>query len=294
MLSRCLWSLTGQSVQPNLELIIVVIDNSEQPVERDAVANIAASSNFGICYEHEPRAGIPIARNAALGAALRNNPDWIAFIDDDEIAPSLWIETLHDAALRYSADVMNGAVERLETADEAQRAAHDWRPCQASERIKRIDTAPTSNVLFKTKLVRPPLALRFDEAMRFGGSDNEFFMRAHQAGLILLATTGAKVFEEFPVSRVTRRSEAMRAFRVGATMNYRYRKNFGPLKGNLAILGRLFEKVANSIFDLSLAAVAYPASPHKSRLFSSRSLKSAATSWGLVAPYFGIQPDRYW
>jgi succinoglycan biosynthesis protein ExoM len=294
MLARSLAYLSEQAVNAQIQLSFVVVDNAEQPVERGAVAGLAASSKYSFLYVHEPRAGIPVARNAALEAALRLDPDWIAFIDDDEVAPPCWIESLHREAVRHGADVMQGAVVRVRTADEAEKAAFIWRPSDASDRVKRTDTAPTSNVIFRSNLVRPPLSLRFDESMRFGGSDNEFFMRANLAGLKLLATTGSKVFEEFPADRATLRSEAMRAFRVGATINYRYRKNLGPVKGNLAILARLIGKVANAIYDGALAALLCIARPDKSRQFSNRSVKSAATGWGLIAPYFKIQPDRYW
>ena len=86
MLHRCLDSLLRQRVSDgSLDLHLLIVDNSAHGGVRETVRQYGDGS-LPIAYVHEPRAGIPVARNAALSALEHISPDWIAFIDDDEIA----------------------------------------------------------------------------------------------------------------------------------------------------------------------------------------------------------------
>ena len=101
-------SLLAQRVpEGSLSLSFVVVDNSSDAGERETVA-YRQNGNMPVLYVHEPRAGIPAARNAALEAAKTLTPDSIVFIDNDEIAPPDWIARLHPCAVHYGADVTSG------------------------------------------------------------------------------------------------------------------------------------------------------------------------------------------
>ena len=70
---------------------------------------------------------------------------------------------------------------------------------------ERCSSLATCNVLFRARLVEPPQSLRFDETMQFtGGSDREFFMRAHKLGAKLLRVNGIDVLEEVHEDRGSR------------------------------------------------------------------------------------------
>ena len=87
MFLQCFNSLLNQRIpQGSLNLSLVVVDNFSDAGERETVA-LHQDGEVPVLYVHEPRAGIPAARNAALEAAKSISPDWIAFIDDDEVAP---------------------------------------------------------------------------------------------------------------------------------------------------------------------------------------------------------------
>jgi succinoglycan biosynthesis protein ExoM len=99
MFLRCFNSLLNQRVpQGSLDLSFVVVDNSSDAGGRESVAH-HQDSEVPVLYVHEPRAGIPVASNAALEAAKSIAPDWIAFIDDDEVAPRDWIARMHAVAV---------------------------------------------------------------------------------------------------------------------------------------------------------------------------------------------------
>ena len=294
MFRRCFQSVLDQRIPADLiELNVVVIDNSKDGGERKAVAS-ASDGRVPIVYRHEPRSGIPVARNAALDAANALSPDWIVFIDDDEIAPRDWVARLHATALHYEADVTYGSLVRVETAAEAAAAAKNWRAPEAFGAARERKTCSTGNVIFRPWITMEPVSLRFDEAMRFGGSDTEFFMRAHQSGAHIIHVKDAAVFEEYPAERKTLLYESKRAFRVGTTTYYRYTKNHGNLRGAIAIAGRATDKLVTAILYGALAIVAFPFARSTSERSIKRSVRAASFVFGCVGPVFGFRMGRYW
>jgi succinoglycan biosynthesis protein ExoM len=294
MFRRCLQSVLHQRVPADrIEFHVVVIDNSNNAGERETVAN-ASDGRVSIVYHHEPRLGIPVARNAALEAANALSSDWIVFIDDDEIAPPDWLGRLHDVALHFGADVIYGSVVQLESADEAQEGAKSWRVPDDFGAARSRKTASTSNVMFRPWFVREPLSLRFDECMPYGGSDTEFFMRAYQNGASITHVKDAVVFEEYPAERRTFVYEAKRAFRVGITTNYRYKKNLGSLRGTIAIAGRGAGNLARAILYGASSIIAFPFVRSAAERRMKQSVRAVCFVFGCFAPAFGIRMNRYW
>ncbi|MES1179912.1 MAG: glycosyltransferase family 2 protein, partial [Hyphomicrobium sp.] len=217
MFRRCLDSLLRQRFShESLSFHLLVVDNSERGGERELVER-HQKGPLPITYVHQPKPGIPVARNAALDALAPLAPDWVAFIDDDEIAPADWIAQLHAAAVHCGADVVSGRVKQFVTAEEAEAGAENWLPSSSFGKARPLPTCATSNVIFRGNLVSGDAGLRFDESMRHGGSDTEFFMRAQQRGARIFGIDDAIVFEEYPAERRTLTYECMRSFRVGAS-----------------------------------------------------------------------------
>jgi succinoglycan biosynthesis protein ExoM len=61
---------------------------------RLTVARFCATAPFPVYYVHEPICGIARARNAALDKATELGADWIAMLDDDEVADPRWLANL--------------------------------------------------------------------------------------------------------------------------------------------------------------------------------------------------------
>src|SRR5262245_2616916 len=108
MLAHCLDAVSGQLVAAGIEVRVVVADNEAEPSNRGLVHTFASRCPFPVHYIHEPRRGIPQARNAVLDACRRLGADWIAFIDDDCWASPLWLESLLRAASQHDAHVVYG------------------------------------------------------------------------------------------------------------------------------------------------------------------------------------------
>ena len=213
MFLRCFESLLAQRVpEGSLSLSLVVVDNSSDAGERETVAQ-RQNGDVPVLYVHEPRAGIPVARNAALEAAKTLTPDWIVFIDDDEIAPPDWIARLHACAVHYGADVTSGRVVQVGDGLRVHAPVQKVGKCRnVYGEARDRPTCPTCNVIFRSWIADAPLSLRFDEAMLHGGSDSEYFMRAAQSGARIINVKDAAVYEEFPPERQALSYQCMRSF----------------------------------------------------------------------------------
>ena len=86
-LKNCLEALLQQSLQRK-EYEIIVVDNDSNGSAEDVVRK-ANASRHGVIYERRTSNNVSEARN--LGAQVAGG-QWLAFLDDDCIAPSVWLE----------------------------------------------------------------------------------------------------------------------------------------------------------------------------------------------------------
>ena len=75
---------------------------------KEFVDGIKNSFSIPIIYGVEPEREIASARNRAV--QLAGNVDFIAFIDDDEVADGRWLDELLAAQEKFGVDVVNGPV----------------------------------------------------------------------------------------------------------------------------------------------------------------------------------------
>ncbi len=201
MLRDCLASLAALQVPAGASLSVVVVENGEPAGARKVVDEVSAASPVPMRYGHEPRQGIPLARNASLRMALEDGADAIALLDDDERAAPDWLVRLDAAMTAHGAEVANGPVRRIYE----KPAPHWWKAQLLKPRATGtpIVEAPTNNVLLSARLVRPDgLGLAFDERLTYGSEDMDFFRRAHRAGVKMIWVDDAWVEEFIPASRV--------------------------------------------------------------------------------------------
>ena len=217
MLTECVLSLVAQQVPEDCLINLVIVDNNGAPEARDVVVASAAGAPFPIHYVHESRPGIAAARNRVIDAALGLEADWIALIDDDEVASPCWLADLVAAADRYAADVVEGTTVRRYP-QSLPPFVSPYQPRNAPEGSP-LDYATTGNVLFKAWIVEPGRAgLRFDERFNFaGGEDIDFFMRAGKLGTRIVHTPAAVVFETVAPERLTLRYQISQQISEAAT-----------------------------------------------------------------------------
>jgi succinoglycan biosynthesis protein ExoM len=159
---------------------------------------------------------VSFARNRCLQEASGR---WVAFLDDDERAPELWLASLLDAARVYGADAVFGPVLPLYEGEPADWLIKD----QPHERTRFATGTPigwkdthTGNVLMKRSVIE--MVGGFDARFaQTGGEDCFFFACALKCGARLVWSDDATIWEVIPQQRMTRRWVIQRAFHGGRT-----------------------------------------------------------------------------
>jgi len=167
-----------------------------------------------VLYVHEPKRGIPFARNACVRTALAAEAEAVAFIDDDETPAPNWLDELLAAMRRYDAHVVTGPVipDYEEGVPEWMiRAGFFERPKCESGAL--LPLAATNNVLAVRQVLDAVGAFDGRFALN-GGDDSHFFWRARAAGAVIVWSSTAVVHETVPMSRARVNWLVQRAYRV--------------------------------------------------------------------------------
>jgi succinoglycan biosynthesis protein ExoM len=273
-LVETLISLASQDVQ-GARMRAIVADNDVHPHRRSETEALGAKLQLDIRYVHAPAHNISVARNACLDAA---DCDWIAFIDDDEVATPTWLTELLKA--RTGRDIVFGVSQATYGPDTAKwMRSGDFH----SNRLKGRDqpwNGYTANVLINRQFCESR-RLRFDPLMgKTGGEDTFFFYQANRAGARFGYAPDAVVTEFTEPSKASLRWLLLRRFRSGQTHEFILRKEGKSVSGALAA-------VAKVAWSISAAAVL---SPWPSR--AAAHLLRSAIHAGVVAGALGLSTYR--
>ncbi|MGG7518409.1 glycosyltransferase [Allorhizobium undicola] len=214
-LEATLLSLTGVDAPEGVSLRIIVADNDETPTAAALVDRLRPRLACGLRYVHCPAGNISIARNAVLDAS---DADYLAFIDDDEIATQTWLSELFAVARKTDADAVLGPV-RATYGDAApgwmqQGDFHSTFPVFVRG---EIITGYTCNVLLDLKSSRL-IGRRFNLALgKTGGEDTEFFTHIHRQGGMIAYAENAWLEEPVTPQRASFAWLAKRRYRMGQT-----------------------------------------------------------------------------
>ena len=166
LLAIALQSLVTLSPPPDSTVSIVVIENDSEARSLQIIEEVRRATSIPIKHYLETKIGIPHARNRCLNAAIAENADWVAMIDDDERASPNWLADLYNACLKYNADVATGPLRQEFEIPPPHWWSQPAEPTKPTGSLKR--DAYTNNVLFHSRLIAADgLNLRFDE--RFHG-----------------------------------------------------------------------------------------------------------------------------
>ena len=204
-------SLAAQALPPGVTMRVVVADNDEQDGRRGEIEQWFSELGLDGQYVHAPKRNISIARNSCLDSARSR---WVAFIDDDEVAPPDWLGNLLSS--RDNVECVFG----VSRANYDGSGAPGWmvRGEFHSNIIRQRDGAAngyTCNVLFDADFVRRH-GLRFREDLgQVGGEDTMFFREMEAAGARFGYNPEAVVHEDVPPSRANLRWLVNRQFRSG-------------------------------------------------------------------------------
>jgi len=203
MLARCLGALSLQVVE-GFTCSILVVDNDADESAKLVVQEWVGQSKVRIDYAVEPVQSISLARNRAVRCS---DGDYIAFIDDDEVAEPEWVATLltncrslgvHGVLGPVLAQFEGSPPPWLIESGLCRRADFPTGTLLTSSRYMR-----TGNFLFSRDLVTGahlPFNPKFGLS---GGEDADFFERMLHLGRKFAWVNEARVHEWVPAERQT-------------------------------------------------------------------------------------------
>jgi succinoglycan biosynthesis protein ExoM len=195
---------------------VIIVDNDATGAARCIVEQFqAADAPFRVDYDVQPVPNIALTRNRTVELA---HGEWLAFIDDDERAPTDWLQQLLHAAQIYEADGVVAPVEPQvpPTAPAWIRRGrfYDF-PHQPSGATVPLNRMRFGNVLLRSQRLRSengPFDSRF---ALMAGEDVDLLVRLAHKGARIVWYEEAPVFEPVDPKRLSLRWLLMRAFSGG-------------------------------------------------------------------------------
>jgi succinoglycan biosynthesis protein ExoM len=285
-LEKLLRGLDGLRFEKCLEpgASIIVVDNDPDRSAQSVCSAYLSHGRWPVRYVHEPRRGIPQARNRAL-ASVDPHVDFLVFIDDDEIPTPAWLDELLHVQREHGADAAVGPVMPIFEAEVPSwlRSAFDRERSATGERLYNASTA---NVLIRRDVLEDA-RLVFDERFALtGGEDTHLFRRMVKEDAAIVWADDALVHETIPATRSTLGWVLRRAFRTGSTWST-VERELDPRAIILAArVGRSLVWTAYGAAILALGLV-------RGRRTALRGARRVFWAFGCLAGLAGIQHTEY-
>ena len=257
---------------------IVVVDNDAEQTAREVVEKKAADGAT-IRYFHEPEQNIALARNLAVRKA---QAEWVAFIDDDEVATRDWLVAFWQSAGNGGDGFFGPVLPRVEGAPPIWLDAEVFFNRPRFETGKRLDFRFTRT---GNALVRRALFQRFEFNPEYGltgGSDVDLFARMLDAGAEFFWCDEAVVFEYQPAYRLTIGWLLQRSFRGGISFTQVQKQRTGILQQAFSF--------GKGLFGTLFFAALVPFELFRGRAFVVKRLSKVAVQLGHV---FGALDYKY-
>lgn len=268
------------------EIEIIVIENSENDLCRKLCEEHPVNQISLVKYDLEKRRGISYTRNKSV-QEVSSDVDFIAFIDDDEVPVSEWLDELITIQQQYDADVVHGTVKPYFTSD-----VPDWitkgeffqRPSLVNG--EKITTAGAGNVLVRYSILEKMNPV-FDESFALtGGEDQHLFRRICASGFRMVKASDAVAYEWVPSSRLTMKWILQRAFRGGSTFSICERQ----ISDSILLYVQILLKAS---IRLLMGCIFVVCSIALGKLFLVKGLSFICRSFGVYAGFFGKSYEEY-
>jgi len=202
--------------QDRLPSQVVVVDNDPAAGARSTVAAFKASgAPFPVDYDVQPVPNIAVTRNRTVQLA---SGEWIAFLDDDERAPTHWLRELMLAVEAYHADAVLAPVE-----PQVPESAPSWIrrgrfydfPHQPEGAEVPLNCMRFGNVVLRAALLHSEEGPFDPRHGLMAGEDLDLLVRLVHKGAKVVWTEKSPVYEAVEPKRLSLRYLALRALGGG-------------------------------------------------------------------------------
>lgn len=245
LLRKALDSVAALDGLSEVDLDLVVADNSDEGSAADVVAEFGARVAFPVRYLNAHPANISVARNAAVAAATG---DIVAFLDDDMVVAPVWLSAVREAVATTDRDVYFGPVAGM--FEDPARALPEARQmfnrhmqlplggelfAMGPHKTDGFALATSNSVFRRARTLTEPAP--FDLALgQCGGEDYDLFCRLQRQGRRFGYIPGAHASEFVPAHRGEVDYLARRYFAGGQAYAFCLVKNSeSPLREELVI-----------------------------------------------------------
>jgi succinoglycan biosynthesis protein ExoM len=257
---------------------LVVVDNGRHPAA-DSLANLG--KGIDCSYHRLAEPGLVAARNAALRHSLETAPEFIAFMDDDEVPDPGWLQALAANLQSSGADICCGPLRPRFDAPAPRWAVDGGFFAKTGRHIG------TGNIMFRSAILPQDEAAWFQPAFAHtGGEDEELFSRLMAQGARFTTAADAWVTERVPASRLSLGYIVRTGLRDGviAVALASSRRHSRPMVAALA-LRHMATKAAYAAFHLLKAL--------QDGWHLVAALRDAAEVMGTLAALFGWRIRHY-
>lgn len=273
-----------KSSEPEIKLVIV--DNDEQGSARSVCEEFQTTHDkIQLEYDIEKQRGIPFARNHSVDMA-KNDVDFIAIMDDDEVPAENWLDELMAAQKEFSADILTGPVAPHfveQPADWLRGFFGSGNLANGQNLRHNYGYAYTSNLFAKAELFQH---IRFDEQFRSNGADDtHLFMQVYEQGYKAVWADKALVTEWLPASRTNYKWLWQRAYRRGNGFA------FCELVQNRTLATRI-QRFAKGIFRLTQGILTAALFFGRKAVFVG-GIQTAFLGAGMITGSFGSEYQEY-
>ncbi|MDO4551456.1 MAG: glycosyltransferase family 2 protein [Planctomycetia bacterium] len=229
MVVKCLRSLF--ELETSFKYDIVVVENDEEQTARKEIESLkpeASSRGIELRYYCEPEQNISIARNRC---ASECRGEFLAFIDDDEWADPLWLQSLVDVQRETGADVVSGVVTPVFEEGFPSYLRDFFYIKSLVADFAPLTFAPTGAILYKKEILslRTPV---FNVAYgKTGGEDADLSLFLSTMNKKIFGTVRAKAYEFQSLQRGKMWWLFERNLRTSLITSRLYYSHYYPLNG---------------------------------------------------------------
>ena len=212
-LRETLESLASQDVKHQLSYEIIVVDNNSKDNTRQMVEEFQTRNGHAVQYVFEKKQGVSYARNTGIRCA---KGEIIAYLDDDVIADSYWLEAMWTCFQETKADAVGSKVLRKWNSDQPNWYSEEIGGCLISQDLgpKRVkcsskrqhlvgaSIAFRKDVFERCGIFREELGRRGDELV--GGEDSELYKRLLKENQLVMYEPNAVVHHKIEPERLTK------------------------------------------------------------------------------------------
>jgi len=284
-LSRLLDAVDG--LEFDGEITVVVVDNDKKQEGITVCEDTVARRRWPLIWTFESQPGISHARNTAVRTALEQSPDYIGFLDDDEVPATGWLSELLGMVVLHDADAAAGPILPLFD-EQAPKwlVEKNYFDRQRYPNGARLRIYAGGNCLVRASCFVPFMPHPFDTQFGLsGGEDCDFFERFAKAGHSAVWADNALVHEHVTSDRLTKTWLRWRKFCLGQIyirIERRYR----------ASLRHDADRLARAVAQLLLAAVQYVFVFYHEHWRLDAELKMAMAT-GKLSAYLGLRQEPY-